>query len=181
MRHASSAEEAISLIKNASIDLLIADFGLPKMSGLDLIKNLKSEGYKGQIIVLSGSDNPQLFQQALELKVQALVHKTNSSETLKEAIRSCQDSTGTYIDPSVSRILKQNTGGTLSNRELKVLELMSQGLTSKEIAGAINCSITTVKTYKVRMLNKSGARNSAELLAWFLTQGNSNFNTSSSS
>ena len=78
-----------------------------------------------------------------------------------------------YLDPSVNSILHTSIDQALTRREYEVLELMSQGCTSDEIATKMKCSVTTVKTYRARIMNKSGARNSSEMMAWYL-RGNGN-------
>jgi DNA-binding NarL/FixJ family response regulator len=173
IRHASTGEEAIELFRLKSPELMIVDLGLPKMSGLEVVKNIRAENTKVKIIVFSGSDDPYLFQQVVGQKVNAVLRKLNTVQNLCDAIKSIEsNSQKIFIDPSIDSLIKNSIDLPITNREYEVLELMAQGFTSQEIADKLNCSLPTIKTYRMRVMNKSGARNSSELLAWFLTKGN---------
>lgn len=170
-RLSSSGEEGLVLFQEKEPDLMILDLGLPKMSGLDLIKELHPHLTFCQLIVMTGSEDSELFKQVLKYNIRALLKKSNSEHNLFEAIKFIDgNKTGIFIDSSFSKILKEEKGAVLTAREYEVLELMSQGHTSQEIADRLNCSLSTIKTYRMRIMNKSGARNSSEMIAWFLTK-----------
>ena len=166
---AFSAGAAIEAVRKNLPDLLVVDLGLPDMSGLEVIQFVRSISQKCQIIVLTANDNGPFLKQILNLNIQALLKKENSEANVREAIDSIsKNQDEIFIDASMQRILNLNADKALSSREYEVLKLMVQGFTSKEISEKLNCSVNTVKTYRVRIMNKSGSRNSAEMTAWFL-------------
>lgn len=179
VRYSESGEEALELFEKEKPDLMILDLGLPRMSGLDVIKAIRAQSSECKLIVLSGSEDPQLLQQVTAQKVNAILRKSNSIHHLLEAFEAIyQSSETTYLDPAITRFLKDSSTLTLSPREYEIVELMSQGLTAQEIADHLGCSIATIKTHRMRIMNKSGARNASEILAWFLTKRKANRDSS---
>lgn len=169
IRHSSNAEQAQNFFSEREPDLLLLDLGLPKKSGLEFLKELVPLKTKCKIIIMTGADDPILFQQVLKQNIHALLRKSNSENNLREAINFIVHmKEGVYIDPSVSGLLKEEIGFPITPREFEVLELMSKGHTSQEIADLTSCSLSTIKTYRMRVMNKTGARNSSEMIAWFL-------------
>lgn len=166
---ALSASSAIEAIRKNLPDLLVVDLGLPDMSGLEVIKFLRGISEQCRVIVLTANENPFFLKQILNFNIQALLKKENSETNIREAIDYIsKNNDEIFIDHSMRRILNLKADKALSTREHEVLQLMVQGFTSKEISEKLNCSINTVKTYRVRIMNKSGSRNSAEVAAWFL-------------
>ncbi|MFM6929593.1 MAG: response regulator transcription factor, partial [Bdellovibrio sp.] len=131
------------------------------------------------ILVLTGSTDTHLLRQALKAGINALLQKSNSAANIEEAVAAVTNSPNSlYMDSEIKMLLDGTTEMALTKREYEVLNLIVDGLTSQEIAQRMDCSITTIKTYRVRIMNKSGARNTAEMIAWFL-KGNSNRNFAS--
>jgi two-component system secretion response regulator SsrB len=169
LRQSSRGEEALHLCAIKEPDLLILDLGLPGLSGLDVIKKMSIEFPHCKIIVMTGSDDTTLLNQVLRYKISGLLSKSNSENNLLLALDYIiTKQSGTYIDPAILRIIKLDQGMPLTPREFEVLKLMSLGLTSQEIAMKMDCTLSTIKTYRMRIMNKSGARNSSEMMAWFL-------------
>lgn len=167
-----NGEQAIEVLRKNTPDLFIVDLGLPDISGLELIKYAKNQSNKIKIIVLTASNDSNLLKQLISFDIQALLQKDNSAENILEALKHIdQGASDTYFDEVMLRLMSAPSDKTLSVREQEVLQLMVQGYTSKEIAEKMRCSINTVKTYRVRILNKSGSRNSAEVTAWYLKNG----------
>lgn len=177
IRYSESGEEALSLFNQERPDLVILDLGLPKMSGLEVIKEIRNLAPECKLIVLSASDDTHLLQQVSLQKVNAIIKKSNTIHHLIEALGTIQRSEDMYLDPIISRMLKDSDKLSLSPREYEIVELMAQGLTGQEIADNLGCSIATIKTHRMRIMNKCGARNASEILAWFLTKGKSNRNS----
>lgn len=167
-----NGEQAIEILQQNTPDLFIVDLGLPDMNGFELIKFAKNQSNKIKIIVLTASNDSNLLKQLISFDIQALLQKDNSAQNILEALKHIEQEAGdTYFDEVMHRLTSAPSDKTLSVREQEVLRLMVQGYTSKEIAEKMSCSINTVKTYRVRILNKSGSRNSAEVTAWFLKSG----------
>lgn len=181
VRTSSTGKKALDLINQEAADLIIVDLGLPDISGIDVIKQIRARSVQSRIIVLTGTTEPHILRQVYQLKVNGILRKMSTGLNLKEALNFLKiNQEKTYLDPSVNSILQTSADQALTRREYEVLELMAQGHTSDEIAEKMKCSVATVKTYRARIMNKSGARNSSEMMAWYL-KGNGNKNLGSHS
>ena len=182
VRKATTGKDALNLFHQKRPDLIIIDLNLPDMPGVDVIKKIRESSSNSKIIVLTGQTEPYVLRQVAQLKINALLRKSDSSLNLSEALNYTRTSREEkiFFDSSVSSILGDDETYVPTKREYEVLELMSQGLTSEKIATRLDCSVATVKTYRSRIMNKSGSRNSAEMIAWFLQRnGKDNFGSNS--
>ena len=164
----SSGVQALELGFNDPPDLAIIDLGLPDMSGIDVVRALRERLSQCQIIVMTGSTDARLLREAVGLKPNAVLLKHRSEQNLHDAFAA----RAPYVDPVIQKILDMPSEARLTARELEVLKLMSQGLTSRRIADQMKCAVTTVKTYRSRIMTKTNSKNSSEMMAWFL-KGNS--------
>ncbi len=178
VRIALNGQKALEYFAQRNPDLMIIDLDLPDISGQEVIKQVRSASPSLKVIVLTGTNEPHTLRQVYQLKVQGILRKTSTSQNLNDALQSAISTDKTYLDISVSNLLQSSQDQALTRREFEVLELMAQGLKSTEIAQKMDCSVATIKTYKTRIMNKSGARNSAEMMAWYL-KGNRNKHFSS--
>ncbi len=179
IRVASNGKKALELFIQKIPDLMIVDLDLPDIHGREIIKQVRKISPSLRVIVLTGIDEAHTLRQVYQLKVQGILRKTGTSQNLGDALHSAKvNESKTYLDFSVSNLLQAVTDKALTPREYEVLELMAKGHKSGEIAEKMKCSVATVKTYRARIMGKSGARNSAEMMAWFL-KGNRNKNGSS--
>lgn len=173
IRKATSGKKALELFDQKSPDLMVIDLGLPDMSGLDVIKKIRETSTTSKIIVLTGQSEPHLLRQVYQLKVNGILKKMNSGKNLGEALNFLKtNSDKTFLDSSTQSLLEVQETYVPTKREYEVLDLMSKGHTSEEIADQLQCSIPTIKTYRARIMNKSGVKNSAEMISWYL-KGNS--------
>ncbi len=169
IRKATTGKKAIELFTQKLPDLLVIDLGLPDISGLEVIKKIRESSILSKIIVLTGQSEPQLLRQVYQLNVNAILKKINSGKNLEEALNFLKTKNDNiYLDSSIQSILDIQETYVPTRREYEVLELMSKGLTSEEIADQLKCSIPTIKTYRARIMDKSSTRNSAEMISWFL-------------
>lgn len=169
VRMAHSGRDALSLLGQESPHIAIVDLSLPDISGIVVIKSIRENHPSTHVIVLTALDDPHLIRQVQLLRVAAILRKNDTDLNLQRALHFLPDRKGkTYLDSSVEEILKITVNQALSPREYEVVALMSEGLTSGEIAARMDCSPATVKTYRSRILAKSGARNSAEIMARYL-------------
>jgi DNA-binding NarL/FixJ family response regulator len=180
IRTATSGKMALEFFAQKAPHLAVVDLGLPDIAGLAVIKQLNAMSPACKVIVLTGQSEPHLLQQACLLKVNAVLRKTDTAENLYAALENIrQNSNSVYLDPSVERIFLGSSGEALTRREHEVLQLIASGLPSHEIAKKLDCAVTTIKTYRARIMSKSGSRNSAEMVAWFLKgNGNGDFGSS---
>ncbi len=180
IRKATTGQEALELFKQSSPDLLLIDLNLPDISGLEVIQRFRENYSTSSIIVLTGQSEPYLLKQVCGLGVNGLLKKSDTAKNLSDALDFIRTNgrDKMYLDSFMQSIVGDGETYVPTKREFEILSLMSQGLTSNMIALKLDCSVATIKTHRSRIMNKSGSRNSAEMIAWFL-QGNGKDNFSS--
>ncbi len=167
---ASNVQEVLNNVASNDYDVLLLDISMPGRSGLDILKQLKSERPKLSVLVLSMYSEEQYALRALRAGASGYMTKESAPDELIEAIRKV--STGRkYISPAVAEKLAVSIESsderppqeTLSDREFQVMCMIASGKTVKAIADELALSIKTVSTYRARILEKMRMKNNAEL------------------
>jgi DNA-binding NarL/FixJ family response regulator len=155
--------------------LAIVDITLKDSSGLELLKDLRAQGSKVPVLILSMHAESLYAERALRAGANGYITKEEASAKVMTAIR--QVLAGEiYLDPHfmkrvVSRILvnpRSNSATALerlTDRELAVFELIGEGRTTREIAVRLRVSAATVETYRARIKEKLGLENAGQLHA----------------
>jgi two-component system nitrate/nitrite response regulator NarL len=173
---AASGEETIAMVEKVHPDLLLLDLCLPRMSGLDVLRAVRSSATM-RTIVLAGNLSREDLVAAVHLGARGLLLKDVSTTTLFEAIVSVVAGQYWITQPLVTllvetvRPLLQSPdlpgaglpAGKLTRRERQVLNLVIAGCSNKEIAQQCSVSEQTVKHHLTRMFDKVGASNRLEL------------------
>lgn len=155
--------------------LAIVDITLKGSGGLELLKDLRAQGSKVPVLILSMHAESLYAERALRAGANGYITKEEASAKVMTAIR--QVLAGEiYLDPRfmkrvVSRILvnPRNNSATalerLTDRELAVFELIGEGQTTREIGVRLRVSTATVETYRARIKEKLGLENAGQLHA----------------
>jgi len=174
---AGSGEETVRVVRAVKPDLLLLDLSMPRLSGLDVLRELEASGEAIPTIVLAGTIERQQLLTAVHLGVRGLMLKDNPTEQLFEAA-ACVMTGQHWLAPtlvsdlmSAMRPLIQSSGAGRTNRpgltprERQVLALVAAGCANKEIARQCSVSEETIKHHLTRMFDKVGASNRLELAA----------------
>lgn len=166
-----SAERALRILENpkneAKPDIILLDLNLPGISGLEAIPWLKEYVPNSKIIVLSQSDKESEVVSAIQLGATGYLLKSSQIDQLIASIRSVADG-GSTLDPQIAKyILKRfqdkqpdlKVAKPLSERELEILHMLSEGLLKKEIAEKLGISINTVVRHIVHTYEKLEVQN----------------------
>ncbi|MBI3163298.1 MAG: response regulator transcription factor [Chloroflexi bacterium] len=179
---ASSGIETLSLAEQLHPDLILLDLSMPALGGLDALPTLRKLVPATRILILTMHDDPQYLRQALKHGASGYVLKKAVDAELLSAMRSVLRGE-VYVHPSMTRVLledmlpegqstnKNNSWGSLSDREQAVLRMVALGHTSAEIAEQLNLSAKTVETYRARGMEKLGLRTRAALVKFALHEG----------
>lgn len=171
---ASGMAEAMRAIETQRPDLVIIDLSLRDVSGIELIKRIRSEHPKLKMLVSSIHDEQFYAERVLHAGALGYVHKQESPDVIIQAIRTVLKG-GIYLSKGISeQMLRQAVSGEpmrgriehLSDRELEVLELIGRGLGTAEIAKRLYLSPKTIDTYREHLKTKLNLRNSVELVRY---------------
>ena len=174
---AASAEEAMTAMKNYAIDVILLDISMPGKSGIDIIHDLKTEYPKKPILVLSAMAEEIYAKRVIQNGAFGFINKESAPDLLISAIRKVH-SGKKYISPKLAEIIvedmaadeKKSLHEKLSSREFEVLRLIGNGKTVGEISKILNLSVTTISTYRSRILDKLGLRNNSEIIQFCVNE-----------
>ncbi len=163
---ATNGADALERIASSDADVIVLDIQMPGGSGLHVLGELRARKDDRPVILLTAAINDEAIRKALALGVEGIVLKTSDPAFLIDAIDAVRDG-GTWIDQQVrGRIEAAPNGRTarpLSERELKLVDLVRQGLKNRDIARRLNTTEGTVKAYLHALFDKLGVENRTEL------------------
>ncbi len=170
---ARDGQDAINCVRELDFDVLLLDMSMPKKSGIELIKQIKSEKPKLRILVLTMHEEQQYAIRAIKSGAAGYLTKESAPAQLILALHKVA-SGGAFISAAVAEQLAlgampQAEGlphTTLSDREYQVYQLLVAGKAVSEIAEQLNLSVKTVSTHKARLMEKMGMTNQAELIRY---------------
>jgi two-component system invasion response regulator UvrY len=168
---ATTGQEVLDKVRAEAWDVVILDISMPDRSGLDVLKQLKSERPKLPVLVLSMHSEDQYAMRVLKAGASGYLTKDSAPDELVKAIRKVV-SGGRYVSSFLAEKLAFEIGTdssrlpheTLSDREFQVLRLIAAGKSVTEIAAELSLSVKTVSTYRTRMLQKMNLGTNAELI-----------------
>jgi two-component system, NarL family, invasion response regulator UvrY len=172
---AATGEEALIKAFNKDYDVILLDITLPDMSGLDVLKMLKSKKSTAKILILTVHPEDQYGIRVLKSGASGYLDKENTPQELIPAIRKLA-SGSKYIGSSLAEKLAMgftsSTGKplhqTLTNREYQIMYMIASGKRLKDIANELLLSVKTVSSHRSHILNKLYIKNNAELVRYAL-------------
>ncbi|MBK5277555.1 MAG: response regulator transcription factor [Bacteroidia bacterium] len=167
---ANNGLELIHKARNGNWDIFISDISMPDKSGLDTLKILKEEFPKIPVLILSMHPEDQYAIRVLRAGAAGYLTKETAPDELVIAVRKILAGKR-YISAGVAEKLADNLDHdsnkalheTLSDREFSVLKFIASGKSVSEIANKLSLSVTTISTYRARILEKMGLHSNAEL------------------
>ena len=171
-----TGQEALTKAQDSAWDLVILDINLPDTNGLDVLKKLKALCASLPVVVLSFHPEEQYAVRAMKGGASAYVTKDTAPQELATAVKTVL-SGRQYVTPSLAERLEsmpsQVAGKALhtllSDRELQVLSMIGAGKSVTEIATALDLSVKTVSTYRMRLLSKLQLKTTSALIRYALT------------
>jgi len=169
---ADNIADGIELIRKTKPDIAIVDLTLRGSSGLELIKDIKAQGFDVPVLVLSMHDEELYAERVLRAGARGYISKHEASSTLIEAVEQILGGEVYLPGKITSQILQRLSGGgpakpaglmLLADRELEVFQLIGKGYNSRRIAEQLHLGESTVETYRARIKEKLGIRTAAEL------------------
>ena len=171
---AEDVNGARRVIRERKPDLIVVDLALKNSSGIDLIKQLRAEGRKIPILVLSMHDESLHARRCILAGASGYIMKQEASLSVVNAIRHILSGNSYVSEKIMTQLLMQfrSSGDSLhrspvdrlTDRELEVFQLIGKGLASSDIARQLNLSVKTVGTHRERIKEKMGFKHGGELV-----------------
>jgi two-component system, NarL family, response regulator NreC len=173
---AGGIDEALAVLADRPVDIMVVDLSLDKRSGLDLVRAARTQHPQVQSLVLSMHDERLHAERALRAGARGYVMKQEATRKIVSALRSVRAG-NIYLSEAIATDLLERlaTGGSaagngagsevqgLSDRELEVFRLIARGLKTGEIARTLNRSVHTVEAHRASIKRKLGLKTSGEL------------------
>jgi len=155
-----SGEEVLDMLKSQQPHILLTDFSLPGISGIDFVRQVKRTYPQVKVIVLSMHDEAHIIKSVLKEGVEGYLLKNIQHSELKSAIRHVAQGLP-YVSPEVTRLLMDEMNKPkdepelLTDRELDVLRLIAKEFSNKAIADKLFISERTVETHRKNIFRKT--------------------------
>lgn len=170
---ADNGLDALKRVCEEEWDVVVLDMSMPGKSGIELVKQIKSEKPKLPILILSMHKEDQYAVRTLKAGASGYLCKDSASAQLVSAIRKVANG-GIFISPEVAEKLAHGLRPMsdapphtlLSDREYQVFMMLVQGKGLTEIADELNLSVKTVSTHKTRIQEKMNADNLSVLIKY---------------
>jgi DNA-binding NarL/FixJ family response regulator len=171
----SNGGQAIAQYKILKPDLLILDISMPDMNGMEVAQEILKEDPEAKIIILSMFDDEDYISRCMEHGVKGYVIKNETGNELDYAVKSVLKGQNYFSNQVQQVIFKKYSTSVikkkqkepefkLTSREIEIVKLISEGLTSQQMADKLFISPRTVETHRANLMKKTGVKNSIELI-----------------
>jgi DNA-binding NarL/FixJ family response regulator len=161
-------------------DVVVVDISMPKLNGIEVVRRLTKELENVRILVLTMHAEEEYVMHVVRAGAAGFLLKDSASAELLAAVRALGNGRG-YFGTHASKVLAQQVQKPhapledpyrdLTSREREVFHLIVEGMTTKEIARQLGTSTKTAENHRFRVLDKLGARNTAELIRYAARHG----------
>lgn len=173
---AGDGAAAVELAAELSPEIVVMDVWLPRLSGIEATRRIVSATPECRVLILSQHDSWSTVQQAFEAGAMGYLVKTSSASQLLSAARTLRDGKR-YVSPEL-----EATGvragaeadsplAALSSREREVLQLIGEGLSSREIAEKLGVAGRTAEAHRASVMGKLGIHKVTDLVRLAIREG----------
>ena len=179
---AADGVEVLELAKTCRVDVFILDITMPRLNGLDTARELLKRRRTARIIILSLHDSRALVEESMAIGARGYLTKETASRNVTDAV--CEVYAGRfYLSPEITHIMverRERDGGkrgvmepmlALTASERRVLQLIAEGRTAREIAADLGRAIDTVRTHRKNLMAKLGIHKQTDLVRYAVKEG----------
>lgn len=162
----TSGEALLEAVRTAPPDIVVADISMAGISGFHAMQTLREEGHVMPFLLLTMHDEPALVAKAIRTGARGYVLKSSAGDELISAL-TCIMRGGTYVTPSLTvEAIRNSTAPryTLTAKQSRILELVRNGLRSKQIADELGLSVRTIESHKYLIMQKLNVHGTLALI-----------------
>lgn len=177
---AADGSAIVSLVEEHKPDIVLMDINMPAVNGIEATRAIVAAGLPCRVIILTVVSSQEYMAEMMKAGAKGYVLKDAHPEELIEAIEEVHNGSLYYlvnegglgeINPPPPAKPPEDPSKVLSGREIQVLKLVANGNTSKDIALMFDVSVRTVKTYRERIMRKTGLHSVAEMTQYAVACG----------
>lgn len=165
---AENAEQLLQRYGELRPDLVICDYSMPGMTGIEVTEKLIQLDPNARVLILTGHQNRKLVQDAADVGAIGFVDKSVHPLELLDMIRTAAAGGSAFSDEAMATLLNRNRRSDpneLTDRQLEVLAMSAAGLSREEIAAQLVLSVETIKTHLAKIYGKLGVKSQREAVA----------------
>jgi len=168
---AANGRQAVEMFLSLVPDVMLLDLRLPDQSGFEVVRTVLKAHPEGRIIILSSAQGDASIYNAISLGVRGYLLKGIDGATLAERIRHVVAGGRSLSPEAAEKLTHYVASGKLSDREIEVLALISQGKSNKEIADLLFVTDNTVKMHVKKILLKLRANDRTQAVVIAIQRG----------
>ncbi len=174
---ATNGHEAIRMVRQLSPVLVVLDFGMPLLNGIDAAREILKRSPEAQIVLLTMYEDDAYVLEALKAGIRGYVLKSQATQDLVNAMREVLKGS-IYLSPGISEAVvkayiskRDQPFALLSERETQVLQLIAEGHTTKKIASELDLAVKTAESHRTRIMQKLNIHETAGLVRYAIRRG----------
>lgn len=166
-----SGEEALGAVRELEPDIVFMDIRMPGIGGLEATRRLMIARPGLKVIVITAMSDDIYPRQLLKAGAAGYITKSADQQEIQDALKTVMDDR-VYVSPEIAQLIvvkglsvgqELSPLANLSQRELQIAQMITNGHRANDIAGVLNISPKTINTYKYRIFEKLGVSNDVEL------------------
>ena len=170
---AENGLQCLSMVEELKPDILLLDVRMPKMNGIECIKELRKQENEVKVLAITQFDEQRLVKQMIKYGANGYVLKHTTRDELLRAFVKVREG-HTYLSPEIDKgdLINYEVKGSdklfpdLSERELEIIKLVCEEHSNKQIAEKLFLSVKTVELHRTKIFKKIGIKNLAGLVRW---------------
>ena len=170
--------DGIELCQQIQPGVVVLDYSLPDLDGLETTRAIVALGIGARVLILTMYANEEYATRVIRAGASGFIVKAASTEELLIGIRKVANR-GVYVSPSIMERMVGRLGdpgdtvpeSVLSDREMQVLVQLARGASSRDVSQVLHLSLSTIETYRRRILDKLHLRNNSEMTRFAIRRG----------
>jgi DNA-binding NarL/FixJ family response regulator len=178
---ADNGMQLLNLLRHIEPDIILLDIQMPIMDGIQTLPEIRKLRPEAKVIILSMHNDHSMISKLMEIGANSYLTKNSDSETIYQAIKTCYEQEFFFNELTNKALLtglrtkRTDAPGpqdvNLSDKEMRVLKLMCEEKTTKEIADIVEISPRTVEAIRDKLKTKTGAKSMAGLVMYAVKNG----------
>jgi two-component system, NarL family, response regulator len=168
---ACNGQEAFALIQRHKPEVMLLDLRMPGMNGIETMQALRSIPDSPRVLVLTNFETDEDVYRAVRAGAQGYLLKSTTQQEMIEAIKTVASGRRYFPAHIASRLAQRMSRSNLTPREREILEMISKGLTNKQIGAALEISANTARNHVNNILEKLDVADRTEAVTTAIQQG----------